>query len=110
MANQAPMKLRGVTAIHNLILCIGSLGMFLAGLVGSIQVYQVNKKRVILLTHIKERGMSEVFWATEEKNRQGLQYWALYIFYLSKFYELLDTVILVLKKVAPFLYILLLRM
>jgi hypothetical protein len=54
--------------------------------------------------------MSEVFWATEEKNRQGLQYWALYIFYLSKFYELLDTVILVLKKVAPFLYILLLRM
>ena len=60
--------------------------MFTAGLAGSILVYQ-------------QRGMSDVFWAASQENRGGLQLWALYIFYLSKFYELLDTVILVLKKV-----------
>ena len=50
--------------------------------------------------------MGDVFWAPKESDRKGLQYWALYIFYLSKFYELLDTVILVLKKVSKSLFVL----
>lgn len=41
MNDRPPMKLKVVTAIHNLILCFGSLGMFIAGLVGSIQIYNV---------------------------------------------------------------------
>jgi hypothetical protein len=86
MNDRQPLKLKLATAIHNFILCIGSLGMFFAGAVGAWNVYQ-------------ERGMKDVFWTENPRDRKGLQYWALYIFYLSKFPELIDTVILVLKKV-----------
>ena len=52
MANREPMKLKGITALHNLILCIGSAAMFMAGLIGSIQVYQVHTRS---LAHLCRR-------------------------------------------------------
>ena len=40
-------------------------------------------------------------WCTADKDspKKGLTYWSIYIFYLSKFYELIDTLILVARKV-----------
>lgn len=61
--------------------------MFIAGVIG---VYQV----------VSKHGIDEMFLAADLKNATGTFYWALYIFYLSKFPELIDTVILVLKKVV----------
>ncbi|KAJ3343969.1 hypothetical protein HDU91_000315 [Kappamyces sp. JEL0680] len=40
MSDRPAMKLRMATAIHNLILCIGSLAMFIAGAMGAFEVYQ----------------------------------------------------------------------
>ncbi|KAJ3302113.1 hypothetical protein HDV03_005402 [Kappamyces sp. JEL0829] len=85
MKDRPAMKLKSLTAIHNLFLCLGSLAMWIAGAIGAYQTY-------------RSRGWADVFWSPNPADRQGLQYWAMYVFYLSKFPELLDTVILVLKK------------
>jgi hypothetical protein len=87
MTNREPFKMKYVTALHSLNLCIWSLGMFIAGLVGTYEIYQ------------KDGDIKDIFiHKTEDIPRKGLLFWALYIYYLSKFPELLDTVILVLKK------------
>lgn len=86
MKNKEPMKLKYFTAFHNLFLCLGSAGMFLAGALGAWQIVQ-------------ERGFNDVFCTIDSEKKQGLLYWSLYIYYLSKFPELIDTVVLALKKV-----------
>jgi fatty acid elongase 3 len=84
MKNREPMKLKYVTALHNLFLCVISLGMCIAGTFGAYQI-------------VMEKGVDEVF-CSNDKNPKGLMHWSLYMYYLSKFPELIDTVILVLKK------------
>eukprot|EP00897_Mesotaenium_endlicherianum_P005527 jgi/Mesen1/5001/ME000025S04401 len=80
-------------AIHNLILCIGSLAMFL----GAAQASYVDAHE------------TQWLWGAEGKYRwlfclplntraQGRVFFWSYVYYLSKFYELLDTLLLVLKK------------
>jgi fatty acid elongase 3 len=76
-----------VTALHSLSLCIASLGMFLMGFIGAYEIYNQNG------------DIGDVFlFQKEDTPRKGMMYYSLYIYYLSKFPELLDTVILVLKK------------
>ncbi|KAI8894132.1 GNS1/SUR4 family-domain-containing protein [Globomyces pollinis-pini] len=86
MRNREPMKLLYITAIHNLFLCFGSLGMFIAG---GIAIYETIRLH---------NDPSDIFCSIHADTSVGMMPWALYIYYLSKFPELLDTVILVLKK------------
>ncbi|KAI9332286.1 GNS1/SUR4 family-domain-containing protein [Zopfochytrium polystomum] len=85
MSTREPFKLRLVTAVHNMILCVWSLAMFGGALVEII-------RRAATL------GVDEVFCTTDANSLRGPLFYTTYIYYLSKYYELLDTVILVLKK------------
>jgi fatty acid elongase 3 len=58
--------------------------MFVVGIMGSIEIY--NKLGWVGL------------YITKPHQLDGIFHWALYVFYLSKFYELIDTMILALKK------------
>ncbi|KAI9202335.1 ELO family [Polychytrium aggregatum] len=85
MKNREPFKLVNATAIHNMILCIWSLIMAVGVSYSVYQVGQVEFRAMFctLPSHSAARG--------------SLWFW-IYVYYISKFYELLDTVILVLKK------------
>lgn len=74
-----------VSALHNLILCVWSAAMF--GF-GALQVYN----------RVQTRGLPEIFCTLEADSLKGPLFYVYYIYYISKFYELLDTVILALKK------------
>jgi hypothetical protein len=76
--------LETVVLAHNALLCLWSLAMF-AGMSWSIlqEAQRLAWSFSSLLCLVPQSG--------------GLAYWT-YIYYLSKFYELLDTVILVLKR------------
>jgi hypothetical protein len=87
MAFQSPMKLALVTAIHNIFLCVLSLGMFVAAAISIYERYSMY-------------GVDELFCSVSPSSNRGLLAWTMYIYYLSKFPELFDTVILVLKKVS----------
>jgi hypothetical protein len=86
MRERSPFKVRAFTAAHNLLLCILSLGMYL---VGAIATYEL----------IEKHGWTGLYYVPP-KDCKGLFQWAIYLFYLSKFYEFIDTAILALKKVA----------
>ncbi|KAJ2992417.1 hypothetical protein HDV02_003069 [Globomyces sp. JEL0801] len=79
MRNREPMKLLYITAIHNLFLCFGSLGMFIAG---GIAIYETIRLH---------NDPSDIFCSIHADTSVGMMPWALYIYYLSKFPELLDT-------------------
>eukprot|EP00842_Homolaphlyctis_polyrhiza_P000095 jgi/Hompol1/1086/HPOL_002639-RA len=85
MRNREPFKLKLLTAGHNMFLCLISLVMFVAGVVGTYN-------------RATTRGISEIFCTTDKSSMQGLLSYTLYLYYLSKFVELFDTVILILKK------------
>lgn len=79
------MKLTWALTIHNTILCLGSLAMFL-GLCEAV------------FTIIVEDGFFGAYCDPNRQYSQGrLGFW-LYVFYLSKYYELLDTIFQVLKN------------
>jgi fatty acid elongase 3 len=84
-----PFKLVTITALHNLFLCLISLAMFVSTLV------EVFRRSEIL-------GVDELFCTTDtdpdSERTKGRLFYTLYVYYLSKYYELFDTVILVLKK------------
>ncbi|EKX50081.1 hypothetical protein GUITHDRAFT_67434, partial [Guillardia theta CCMP2712] len=85
MRDKKPMKLKWPYALHN-----GALSLFsLAILIG--QGYET-------FLHWQKTSMFEVFcWQAEGPPNGRLFFWS-YLFYLSKYYELLDTIFLVLKK------------
>ncbi|KAF2070079.1 hypothetical protein CYY_008605 [Polysphondylium violaceum] len=85
MTNRKPFSLKYVTIIHNAILCLWSLAMC----VGIVYEY---------MKRISSEGPLFTFCETSPGFNQGTSYYWSYIFYISKFYELLDTVIIVLKK------------
>ncbi|GJP40529.1 hypothetical protein CLOM_g201 [Closterium sp. NIES-68] len=96
----APVNLGLLPAIHNLILCLWSLAMFLGIIHAMLLDSEINKYNT---------GMGKYTWLlcfpSTVKPVGYLWFWS-YIYYLSKYYELLDTVILVLKnKPLSFLHV-----
>lgn len=87
MTNRNPFKLTAIIAAHNFFL--SGLSLFILG--GMI----VNLRSILEQTSSPIR---QFFCDDNRKIPQGPQVFFFYIFYLSKFYELLDTVIIVLKK------------
>jgi len=86
MRDRPALKLTRLTVAHNVILTWWSAGMFLVG------TYD-------LLSRWSERGVAEIFCSLDPRAANRGRYpYIVYLFYLSKYYELLDTVILVLKK------------
>jgi len=87
MRSRGAFDLRWGVAIHNAILCVLSFVMFV-GLSYSI----------IKESHGTWYGLWETFCDPNKRvQRSSVAFW-LYIFYLSKFYEFLDTIFLVLRK------------
>eukprot|EP00271_Cylindrocystis_brebissonii_P013329 TRINITY_DN33082_c0_g1_i1.p1 TRINITY_DN33082_c0_g1~~TRINITY_DN33082_c0_g1_i1.p1 ORF type:complete len:280 (-),score=30.19 TRINITY_DN33082_c0_g1_i1:342-1181(-) len=88
-----PVPLGYLPALHNLNLCLGSLVMFLGALQAALVDSEENqwmwgsenKYRWLLCFPVGTKPVGRVF------------FWS-YVYYLSKFYELLDTVVLVLRK------------
>jgi fatty acid elongase 3 len=86
MNDRKALSLKGFSFIHNIILTVWSLSMFLGASYGAILKYKASG-----------------FWAGlvceqhPDPMEGPLFYWS-YIFYLSKFYELVDSYLLVLKK------------
>eukprot|EP01130_Rhizamoeba_saxonica_P010822 TRINITY_DN445_c0_g1_i1.p1 TRINITY_DN445_c0_g1~~TRINITY_DN445_c0_g1_i1.p1 ORF type:complete len:305 (+),score=26.31 TRINITY_DN445_c0_g1_i1:96-917(+) len=85
MKDKPPMVLKGITLVHNLILSVWSLAMFLGITYGAL-----------------ERGLKYGFFSllcdSDPQPMQGhLAYWC-YIYYISKYYELIDTALIVAKK------------
>lgn len=82
------------TLFHNIFLSVGSLGM----LVGIVAAYRTQ--------YAEENSASDMFVRaccdTGENLFEKLQFW-LYVFYLSKFYEFIDTFILcvTMRRVIP---------
>ena len=76
-------------AVHNLILCLGSLAMFAGTLLETVR-------------RSNEEGSARWLFCEDVKTeaRGGLWFWS-YVYYLSKYYELLDTVLQLLKGRPP---------
>ncbi|KAJ3154644.1 hypothetical protein HDU89_007882 [Geranomyces variabilis] len=85
MRNRPPFALRTATALHNLFLC-GASAAICVGVVR--EVYR----------RATTRGVDEIFCTADPDSLDGPLSWYLYLYYLTKFYELADTFILVLKK------------
>eukprot|EP00291_Cryptomonas_curvata_P022724 CAMPEP_0172166528 /NCGR_PEP_ID=MMETSP1050-20130122/9035_1 /TAXON_ID=233186 /ORGANISM="Cryptomonas curvata, Strain CCAP979/52" /LENGTH=231 /DNA_ID=CAMNT_0012837155 /DNA_START=93 /DNA_END=784 /DNA_ORIENTATION=- len=85
MQNREAMKLRWLCAIHNFGLAFFSLAVLLG------QLYET----VLAAQRI---GAYNVFCWQEPTPPNGRLYFWSYLFYLSKYYEFLDTVFIVLKK------------
>ena len=91
MRGRAPLNVTYLVVIHNAGLCLASFAMF-AGAI--YEVYKVTSE------HYADNVLGEV-WCDSKKMlmapSSGLPFWS-YMYYLSKFWEMLDTVILALKK------------
>ncbi|CAG8460554.1 2614_t:CDS:2 [Funneliformis caledonium] len=85
MSSTTPFSMRYGTAAHNLILCLLSAIMFGYAVIDFFHRYQ-------------ERGIGECFCTSDSSSNKGRLFYVTYAYYLSKFDELFDTVILVLKK------------
>jgi len=87
MKSRKAFDMVNVTRVHNVILCLWSLAMCIGTLKGVYEVYEKHGVRATFCGSSKEAYMMVGHFG----------YWR-YHYYLSKYYELLDTVILVLKK------------
>jgi len=85
MKGKKPYELRTFAIYHNLFLCVFSL-LFVIG-----TTYEMIKIAY-------NDGVYGLFCDREKKYHRGPGMFYLYIFYVSKYWELLDTVILALKK------------
>jgi len=89
MQNKNKFELKGIVPLHNAILCIWSVAM----------VVGITKELLSIAVHGGQEGNFITFFCDPERRlAKGKQVWWFYIFFLSKYYELLDTVIIVLKK------------
>ena len=87
---EKPVRLGHISTLHNVVLALGSLTMF----VGCANA-------TLLEVRGKGNGSKGVEWMLcfpKGTRATGPVFFWSYVYYLSKFYELLDTVILILKK------------
>jgi fatty acid elongase 3 len=87
MRSRRPLSLRGVVVLHNIFLCLLSLAMGLGTLLE-------------ICWHVLHEPDGWQSVACDHRGtvmRGRLLFW-MYVFYVSKYYELLDTVIMVLRK------------
>lgn len=86
MRGREAYTLTGAMFLHNLILFVWSLGMFAGAVLFGME-------------RIAARGyFTVVFCESDIRQYRGSLIWVTYMFYISKYWELLDTVIIVLKK------------
>ncbi|KAJ8907199.1 hypothetical protein NDN08_003680 [Rhodosorus marinus] len=78
-------KLTSFSAVHNLWLAIWSLIMFVGA---NVELYR----------YVASEGLKGVFCTLSSSRVPNRIYYWMYIFYISKFYELIDTVIIVARK------------
>ncbi|PXF45183.1 putative elongation of fatty acids protein [Gracilariopsis chorda] len=88
MRSRPPLKLRTPTVIHNIFLCVLSFAMALGVLIEVLRTF----------VSTSTNATREILCDLSAHAMRGRMAWWMYIFYLSKFYELLDTVVMVLKK------------
>eukprot|EP01102_Stenamoeba_stenopodia_P006816 TRINITY_DN1903_c0_g1_i1.p1 TRINITY_DN1903_c0_g1~~TRINITY_DN1903_c0_g1_i1.p1 ORF type:complete len:285 (-),score=40.78 TRINITY_DN1903_c0_g1_i1:157-1011(-) len=88
MKNRQPFKIEPIVALHNLFMTFISLLMFVGMTVHLIASYLKYQDIEVLLCDNLQNTFA---------NRGGLFFWV-YIFYLTKYYELLDTIFLCLRK------------
>lgn len=89
MRFRPPVKLRVLTFLHNVFLCLLSAAMALGVVVEVVRMF---------LSPTPIGAVREALCDLSLSSMRGRLGWWMYIFYLSKFYELADTVIMVLKK------------
>lgn len=87
MKSRPPVRLLFPTVIHNIFLCLLSLAMALAVFTELLKTFLSSPNPT-----------REILCDLSGKAMHGRMAWWMHIFYLSKFYELFDTVIMVLKK------------
>lgn len=88
-----PVRLGFIPVVHNLVLTVGSLAMFVGCLNATLaEVRQSN------WLWGKSSGAEWVLCFPHGTRAVGPVFFWSYVYYLSKFYELLDTVILIFKK------------
>ncbi|EFA77110.1 GNS1/SUR4 family protein [Heterostelium album PN500] len=80
-------NLRGFSALHNLILCVWSLIMVLGVTYDAFQ-----------LAFNSEYGVDGFFCSPKSNPISGRIFYWHYLYFVSKFYEFIDTIIIVLKK------------
>lgn len=91
MRNRPPVKLRIATFLHNVFLCLLSIAMAVGVLSEVVKLF--------FLRNVMPHGpLREALCDLSGESMQGRMGWWMYIFYVSKFYELGDTVVMVLKK------------
>lgn len=87
MANREPMQVKYLFAVHNAFLCLASLLMLVA------IAYSVSK-------FTSTTSPFELFCDHAERlNQKGALWFWVYLFSMSKYYEFLDTMFLIVKKV-----------
>lgn len=93
MRDRPPVKLRSLTVVHNVFLCALSLAMGVGVLSEVVKVFAANATPSNPFA-----GTNAVLCDPTGASMTGRMGWWMYVFYVSKYYELLDTVIMVLKK------------
>lgn len=101
------MSFKVFVIIHNILLCAYSVWTFIGmtSTISHLSFYSVPS----IFNSVKDHSFPELFWQSICNNDQfplwsnqsssslkGLTFWG-YLFYLSKYYEILDTVIILLK-------------
>jgi hypothetical protein len=86
MKDRKPFNVKRIAAIHNIILCILSAVMFLG------ITLNITKE-------VSDWGLRGAYCQPQGQQSEGSMWYWFYIYYLSKFLELFDTVLIVLGKV-----------
>ena len=91
MRNREAFNVTSLVVVHNAGLCIASLAMCIG------TIYEVSR---VVLAKYPDHVLGEAWCDTKSEimaPSSGFPFWS-YMYYLSKFWEMLDTVILALKK------------
>lgn len=92
MKDRPPIKMRYLIFLHNVFLCVLSAAMA-AGIFIEIGWLLLFPPKALPVSPFRE-----VLCDTTGRSMSGRMGWWLYIFYVSKYYELVDTLIMVLSK------------